>query len=96
MTGKGWTWLGSDGAVSSTFTKSQHLQHAMQGMVGFRPKGGSGELYSKILKQWGLRGTRGKVGTNGRIPIENSEIHCIIVKVLCKLLKMSCYRVPLL
>lgn len=61
MTGRGWTWLGSDGAVSSTFTKSQHLRHAMQGMVGFRPKSGSGELYSKILQQWNLRSRMDKV-----------------------------------
>ena len=52
MTGKGWTWLGSNGAASSTFTKSQHLQHAMQGMVGFRPKEGRGTLFQEMLKNW--------------------------------------------
>ena len=62
MTGKGWTWLGSDGAVSSTFTKSQHLRHAMQGMVGFRPRSGYGEFYSKILQRWKLKSKKDKVG----------------------------------
>ena len=61
MTGKGWTWLGSDGAVSSTFTRSQHLQHAMQGMVGFRPKIGRGFLYSDVIKQWKFSSKQTKV-----------------------------------
>ncbi|XP_065068364.1 uncharacterized protein LOC135693734 [Rhopilema esculentum] len=61
MTGKGWTWLGSDGAVSSTFTRSQHLQHAMQGMVGFRPKIGRGSLYSDVIKQWKFSSKQTKI-----------------------------------
>ena len=64
MTGKGWTWLGSDGAVSSTFTKSQNLQHAMQGMVGFRPIGAGGHLFSSITKKWKFGGKNEKVSNN--------------------------------
>ena len=52
MTGKGWTWLGSDGSTSSTFKRSPNLQSAMQGMVGTRPRGGKGSIYEKFLKQW--------------------------------------------
>ncbi len=61
MTGKGWTWLGSDGAVSLTFSKSQHLQHAMQGMVGFRPKSGEGSVYEGIMSKWKQRNENDKV-----------------------------------
>eukprot|EP00112_Aurelia_sp_Birch-Aquarium-sp1_P017721 Seg4137.2 transcript_id=Seg4137.2/GoldUCD/mRNA.D3Y31 product="Glutamate receptor 3.1" protein_id=Seg4137.2/GoldUCD/D3Y31 len=61
MTGKGWTWLGSDGAVSSKFTKSQHLQHAMQGMVGFRPLGAEGHLFSSITKKWKFGGKKDEI-----------------------------------
>ena len=52
MTGKGWTWLGSDGSTSSTFKRSPNLQSAMQGMVGTRPRGGKGAIYEKFLKEW--------------------------------------------
>ena len=52
MTGKGWTWLGSDGSASSTFKRSPNLQRAMQGMVGTRPRSGKGAIYEKYLKQW--------------------------------------------
>lgn len=52
MTGKGWTWLGSDGSTSSTFKQSPNLQSAMQGMVGTRPRGGKGSIYEKFLKEW--------------------------------------------
>lgn len=61
MTGKGWTWLGSDGAVSSTFSKSQHLQHAMQGMVGFRPKAGKGSIYAGVISKWKTKNKNQKV-----------------------------------
>ncbi|XP_028407746.1 LOW QUALITY PROTEIN: uncharacterized protein LOC114530333 [Dendronephthya gigantea] len=52
MTGKGWTWLGTDGSTSSTFKRSPNLQSAMQGMVGTRPRGGKGSVYEKFLKEW--------------------------------------------
>ena len=52
MTGKGWTWIGTDGATTSTFVNSPNLQLAMQGMVGTRPKNGEGALYQKLLKTW--------------------------------------------
>lgn len=79
MTGKGWTWLGSDGAVSSTFTRSQHLQHAMQGMVGFRPKSGSGELFSSMLKQWTLKAKKDKVSVKIKTMFKRiKRIHSVI------------------
>ena len=52
MTGKGWTWIGTDGATTSTFVNSPNLKRAMQGMVGTRPKNGEGALYQKLLKTW--------------------------------------------
>ena len=52
MTGKGWTWIGTDGATASTFSESPNLQRAMQGMVGTRPKNGEGALYQRLLKIW--------------------------------------------
>ena len=53
MTGKGWTWIGTDGATTSTLVESPNLQRAMQGMVGTRPKSGEGPLYQRLLKTWG-------------------------------------------
>ena len=52
MTGKGWTWIGTDGATTSTFADSPNLRQAMQGMVGTRPKHGEGALYQRLLKTW--------------------------------------------
>lgn len=52
MTGKGWTWIGTDGATTSSFVESPNIQLAMQGMVGTRPKNGEGALYQKLLKTW--------------------------------------------
>ena len=52
MTGKGWIWLGSDGATSSTFERQRELERAMQGMVGTQPKNGEGSLYLKFLAAW--------------------------------------------
>jgi len=52
MTGKGWTWIATDGATTSSFVDSPNLQLAMQGMVGTRPKHGEGALYQKLLKTW--------------------------------------------
>lgn len=52
MVGKGWTWLGSDGAISTMFKTSQNLQRAMQGMVGFRPQTGSGDLFESVHEEW--------------------------------------------
>ena len=52
MTGKGWTWLGTDGSTSSTFESSPNLQRHMQGMVGTRPKKGEGRIYRNLLTTW--------------------------------------------
>ena len=52
MTGKGWAWIGTDGATTSPFTESPNLQRAMQGMIGTRPKNGEGPLYQRLLKIW--------------------------------------------
>lgn len=52
MTGKGWAWIGTDGATTSPFTESPNLQRAMQGMIGTRPKIGEGPLYQRLLKIW--------------------------------------------
>lgn len=52
MVGKGWTWIGSDGAVSTMFSRSQNLQRAMEGMIGFRPQPGSGPLFESLYDEW--------------------------------------------
>ena len=52
MTRIGWTWLGSDGAVSTVFKRTQTLRGAMQGMVGFKPESGRGNLFEKLFKEW--------------------------------------------
>ena len=52
MTRTGWTWLGSDGAVSTMFKRTQTLRGAMQGMVGFKPESGRGNLFEKLFKEW--------------------------------------------
>ena len=52
MTGKGWTWIGSEGATSTSFKRSQNLQHNMQGMIGIRPKVGYGSLFDVIYNEW--------------------------------------------
>lgn len=52
MTGKGWAWIGTDGATTSPFAESPNLQRAMQGMIGTRPKNGEGPLYQRLLKIW--------------------------------------------
>lgn len=52
MTGKGWTWIGTDGATTSSFAESPNLQRAMQGMIGTRPKNGEGALFQRLLKIW--------------------------------------------
>ena len=51
MVGKGWTWIGSDGATSTSFKVKQNLLAAMQGMVGIRPKVGEGPLFDSIFKE---------------------------------------------
>ena len=51
MVGKGWTWIGSDGATSTSFKVKQNLLAAMQGMVGIRPKVGAGPLFESIFKE---------------------------------------------
>ena len=52
MIGRGWTWIGSDGAVSTMFSRSQNLQRAMEGMIGFRPKSGRGPLFESLYDEW--------------------------------------------
>lgn len=52
MTGKGWVWIGTDGATSSTFHQQKDLQRAMEGMIGTQPKNGEGSVYLKFLANW--------------------------------------------
>ena len=52
MTGKGWVWIGTDGATSSTFSQQKDLQRAMKGMIGTQPKNGEGSVYLKFLASW--------------------------------------------
>ncbi|KAK3701047.1 hypothetical protein QZH41_008152 [Actinostola sp. cb2023] len=52
MTGRGWVWLASDGATTSTFDKQKDLETAMQGMLGIQPKKGEGSLYLRFLAAW--------------------------------------------
>ena len=48
MIGRGWTWIGSSGAVSSSFNNDLLLQRAMQGMIGFRPTHAGGKVFEKL------------------------------------------------
>ena len=52
MAGKGWIWLGSDGATSTTFSANSELAKVMQGLIGVGPKAGEGSLYLKFLSTW--------------------------------------------
>ena len=52
MTGKGWVWIGTDGATSSTFNQNKDLQRTMEGMIGTQPKNGEGSIYLKFLANW--------------------------------------------
>lgn len=51
MVGKGWTWIGSDGATSTNFHRKQNLLAAMQGMVGIRPKTGAGDMFEQLYRE---------------------------------------------
>ena len=52
MTGKGWVWIGTDGATSSTFNQNKDLQRTMEGMIGTQPKNGEGSIYLNFLANW--------------------------------------------
>ena len=52
MAGKGWIWLGSDGATSSQFPSNSILAKTMDGMIGVNPRRGEGSLYLKFLSRW--------------------------------------------
>lgn len=52
MTGKGWIWLGSDGATTNNFPVNSELAKSMDGMLGVNPKHGKGDEYIKFLGKW--------------------------------------------
>ena len=52
MAGKGWIWLGSDGATSNYFAPNSVLAKTMDGMLGVNPRRGEGALYLKFLAKW--------------------------------------------
>ena len=52
MTGKGWVWIGTDGATSSTFNQQKDLERTMEGMIGTQPKNGEGSMYLNFLASW--------------------------------------------
>ena len=52
MTGKGWVWIGTDGATSSTFHHQKDLERTMEGMIGTQPKNGEGSIYLNFLAAW--------------------------------------------
>lgn len=52
MAGKGWIWLGSDGATTIHFNPSSEIAKAMDGMLGVNPKKGEGAQYLKMLSRW--------------------------------------------
>ena len=52
MTGKGWVWIGTDGAISSTFNQQKDLERTMEGMIGTQPKNGDGSIYLSFLASW--------------------------------------------
>ena len=52
MAGKGWIWLGSDGATTNHFDPSSELAKTMDGMLGVNPRRGEGSKYLKLLSTW--------------------------------------------
>ena len=90
MTGKGWTWLGSDGSASSTFKRSPNLQRAMQGMVGTRPRGGKGAIYEKYLKDWKESGDDEFPGVIHTSKTEQVNSVQILIHYYQKLWTLSC------
>ena len=52
MVGKGWIWLGSDGATILNFPDNSEISKKMAGMLGVNPKGGEGSSYLEFLSAW--------------------------------------------
>ncbi|EDO33645.1 predicted protein [Nematostella vectensis] len=54
LTGSGWTWLVSDGVITSfdEGNTSRDVKEASQGIVGVGPKGGSGVDYDDFVTSW--------------------------------------------
>ena len=52
MVGKGWAWLGSDGATILNFPDNSEISRKMTGMLGVNPKGGEGLSYLQFLSTW--------------------------------------------
>ena len=52
MVGKGWIWLGSDGATILNFPDNSQISKKMTGMLGVKPKGGEGPSYLQFLSTW--------------------------------------------
>ena len=97
MTGKGWVWIGTDGATSSTFSHQRDLERTMKGMIGTQPKNGEGSIYLKFLAAWLKKDSTTYPGivhknvciyiphtlhVSWRFTILLSEIECQLVKAL--------------
>ena len=81
MTGKGWVWIGTDGATSSTFNQQKDLQRAMEGMIGTQPKNGEGSVYLKFLANWIKKDSTTYPGIVHSKPVSLSlEIVCINIR----------------
>jgi hypothetical protein len=74
MAGKGWIWLGSDGATSNQFSSNSMLAKTMDGMIGVNPRRGEGSLYLKFLSRWNSKDSLAYPGIT-----HNEGVRCFLL-----------------
>lgn len=77
MTGKGWVWIGTDGATSSTFNHQKDLERTMEGMIGTQPKNGEGSIYLKFLASWLKKDSTTYPGIVHSKPVSTSLLYSV-------------------
>jgi len=82
MTGKGWVWIGTDGATSSTFSHQRDLERTMEGMIGTQPKNGEGSSYLKFLAAWLKKDSTTYPGIVHSKPVSN-VVFLLFVRIAC-------------
>ena len=84
MTGKGWVWIGTDGATSSTFNHQRDLECTMEGMIGTQPKNGEGSIYLKFLASWLKKDSTTYPGIVHSKPVSQSfSLLLLVVRIAC-------------
>lgn len=82
MTGKGWVWIGTDGATSSTFNHQRDLERTMEGMIGTQPKNGDGSSYLNFLAAWVKKDSTTYPGIVHSKPVSN-VVFLLFVRIAC-------------